>query len=76
MDNPIYIDRNMAHVIMSAFCVASFEGHSSLIANSKCVKKDAPESEDFASAEHRLLRVLNSAYPDVVAQYFNISDHT
>ena len=64
------IDREMAHVILSAFTVASFEGMSSLNANLK-PKKDKPLGPDFVRAETNVLKLLNSLFPDVVSQYFD-----
>jgi hypothetical protein len=69
--NTIPIDRDMAHVILSAFTVASFEGMSSL--NAKPAKSNnKPNNSDFVHAEANVLRTLNTIYPDVVAQYFDV----
>jgi hypothetical protein len=67
----IPIDRDMAHVILSAFSIASFEGMSSLNALAKN-PKDKPIGSDFAQAEANVLKTLNTIYPDIVAQYFDI----
>lgn len=71
MDNTIPIDRDMAHVILSAFNVASFEGMSSLNSKDNPIK-GKPEGQDYADAELRVLRVLTVLYPDIAHQYFDI----
>lgn len=68
---PIPIDREMTHAILSAFTIASFDGMSSLNANPR-PKKDKPLGPDFARAEANVLKMLNTLFPDVVAQYFDV----
>jgi hypothetical protein len=67
----ILIDRDMAHVILSAFNVASFEGMSSLNSKDHPIK-GKPEGQNYADAELRVLRILTVLYPDVAYQYFDI----
>lgn len=72
MDNAIF-DREMVHVILNAFHIASNEAMSSLIANPSKPLKEKPTGFKFAEAEIRVLETLNELYPDIVAQYFNIN---
>lgn len=68
----IPIDREMAHVILGAFSVASFEGMSSLVEKNSTIE-GRPEGADYADAELRVLRVLTKLYPDVATQYFDLN---
>jgi hypothetical protein len=72
MDITIPIDRDMAHVILGAFSVASFEGMSSLIENNHAIE-GRPEGGEYAAAELRVLKVLTKIYPDVAKQYFDLN---
>lgn len=72
MDITIPIDRDMAHVILGAFSVASFEGMSSLIENNQAIE-GRPEGGEYAAAEIRVLKVLTKLYPDVAKQYFDLN---
>lgn len=70
MDNAL-LDREMVHVILNAFHVASNEAMSSLVTNpTKPINR--PTGTKFANAETRVLNLLNELYPDIVQQYFNI----
>jgi len=71
MDNALF-DREMIHVILNAFHIASNEAMSSLIASPNKQTKDKPSGSKFADAEIRVLEILNDLYPDIVTQYFNI----
>lgn len=68
----IPIDRDMAHVILGAFSVASFEAMSSLVSADEEVH-GRPEGKDYADAELRVLRALTVLYPDLTKQYFDIN---
>lgn len=68
----IPVDRDMAHVILAAFAVASFEGMSSLIENNQAIE-GRPEGGEYAAAELRVLKILTKLYPDVAKQYFDVN---
>ncbi len=72
MDNALF-DRDMVHVILNAFHIASEEAMSSLITSPTKPLKGKPTGSKFANAEMRVLETLNELYPDIVAQYFNIN---
>ncbi|MFY4731154.1 hypothetical protein [Nitrospira sp. BLG_2] len=71
----IYLDRDMAHVILGAFQVAEHEAMTSLV-SVNCGEAGIhgrPEGRDYAAAELRVLKAINNLYPDVAKQYFDVN---
>ena len=75
-NNTIFIDRDMAHVILMAFSVAAFEAMSSLIERGDQGEKGIvgrPEGRDYSDAELRVLKAIRALYPDIADQYFDVN---